>query len=345
MERSGRGRPGVARRPGRYLDTIADAVDAGATPGTGVPATPPTTDARGSTDPAVEIVMEVGAGHVGAAGSDDTVDDAVDEAREAALVMFRHREGLDPDAVILAPPFPVTPVLRMPPHAWALEVDDVDLFAAPGDPDVAPEVAVFVGHWGRNPDPTGAHPTGVVVRLKPTSGDTDPLRHHDADPDEALAGGRRVDVTALRVVQGVWRQVGRWPAAGADWPRVVAPTIATVLDDQAELRSWRARAAAAQRAADCAARNAESAGREAIRRLAMLRGPGPRRAAHGAAGPATLRMARAAAGRDERIRLTARGRDRLWRATRASELAANGLLDSVTAPLPEGAGLVTGTDR
>lgn len=167
----------------------------------------------------------IGAG-VGIGTGNGAADDVAD-AWEAALAMFRHREGLDPDAVILAAPFPVPPIPRMPPHALALEVDDVevfavprDLFAVPRDPDVAPEVALFVGHWRPDPNPTGAHPTGVVVRLTPATDNTDT---HDTDTHDAVPDGARVDVTALRAVQNVWRRVGRWPAVGRTGPTSSRP--------------------------------------------------------------------------------------------------------------------------
>jgi hypothetical protein len=137
---------------------------------------------------------------------------------------LREREGLPPDAVLLAvgfpfdePPFPITVPMRMPEGVWAMDVAVADVCVTG---DRAGLVELFAGCWARDRGrPAQASLGDVVLRLSPPGGGEGPVAHERG----------RVDVALWVAHRGRWVLVGSWPGQDGGWPRVVAPTVAAVM--------------------------------------------------------------------------------------------------------------------
>ncbi len=130
---------------------------------------------------------------------------------------MREREGLPPDAMILAPVFGAPP-MRCPDDVWAMLVSAVDIIADT-DTDRAGEVALFAGSWvPQQPPANGPYDGDLVVRLS-----------HPADPTDPLPSDQVADIEMLLAYHGRWQRVGLWCGVDARWPRIVAPTAAAVM--------------------------------------------------------------------------------------------------------------------
>lgn len=136
------------------------------------------------------------------------------EAHDEATM--REREGLPPDAIILAPAF-TAPPMRCPDTTWALLVSAADIFNGT-DPDHAGDVALFAGHWMADQPPAHLCDRDLVVRLVPPE-----------DPTNSLPRDNLVDVEMLLAHDDRWWHVGQWRGLDHTWPYVVAPTAAALM--------------------------------------------------------------------------------------------------------------------
>ena len=128
------------------------------------------------------------------------------------------REGLPPDAIVLAPSVAVTP-MRQPANAWAMLVLAVDVLDET-DPDRQGEVALFAGCWLLE-QPHAATCEGDLVLL---------LR----EPDAASPPNDQVDVEMLLAHGDRWQRVGEWKRMDTRWPWAVAATAAAIMGLQVE---------------------------------------------------------------------------------------------------------------
>lgn len=137
------------------------------------------------------------------------------------------REGLPPDAMILAPSVAATP-MRHPEQVWAMLVLAVDVLDDT-DPDREGEVALFAGCWLPDQPPARFCDGDLVLVL------TEP-------DDEALEDDcdDRVDVEMLLAHRDRWQRVGEWPALDARWPWTIAPTAAAIMSLHTEATEFAA---------------------------------------------------------------------------------------------------------
>jgi len=141
---------------------------------------------------------------------------------------MRAREGLPPDAMILAMVF-APPPMRCPDDVWAMLVTAVDIIGD-ADPDRAGEVALFAGTWVPRQPPADSLSDGdLVVRLI-----------HPADPTYPLPRDHAADVEMLLAYRGSWRRVGQWFGIDDGWPGVVDPAAAVtgLHGDATEAAIW-----------------------------------------------------------------------------------------------------------
>jgi hypothetical protein len=123
------------------------------------------------------------------------------------------REGLPPDAVILAPSVAATP-MRQPDNTWALLVlaadvlDDTHLNRY-GD------VVLFVGSWLPDQPPAAGCEGDLVLVLTAPEGESPPQD--------------RVDVDMLLAHDNRWMRVGEWQGMDPRWPWPVARTAAAMM--------------------------------------------------------------------------------------------------------------------
>jgi hypothetical protein len=128
------------------------------------------------------------------------------------------REGLPPDAIVLAPSVAATP-MRQPPDTWAMLVLAVDVLDDT-DPDRQGEVALFAGCWL----PEQPHPAAC-------EGDLVLLLH---EPDDESPPNDQVDVEMLLAHGERWQRVANWARMDPRWPWSVAVTAAAVMGLQVE---------------------------------------------------------------------------------------------------------------
>lgn len=134
-------------------------------------------------------------------------------ARNDAEADTLWREGLPPDAVILAPSIAATP-MRQPANTWAMLVLAADV-VDDTDPDREGEVVLFAGCWIPE-QPQAVTCEGDLVLL---------LTESDAEssPDD------RVDVEMLLAHDGRWLRVGEWKGLTSHWPWTVAVSAAAIM--------------------------------------------------------------------------------------------------------------------
>jgi hypothetical protein len=137
---------------------------------------------------------------------------------------LREREGLPPDAVLLAvgfpfdEPFPITVPMRMPEGVWAMDIAVADVCVTG---DRAGLMELFAGCWARDHErPAQASLGDVVPRLSPPRGGEGSV--------VAPKQPGRVDVALWVAHRGQWVLVGSWPSQDSGWP-LVAPTVAAVM--------------------------------------------------------------------------------------------------------------------
>lgn len=128
------------------------------------------------------------------------------------------REGLPPDAMILAPSVAVTP-MRQPANTWAMLVLAVDVLDDT-DPDRQGEVALFAGCWLLEQPHAAACEGDVVLLLR--------------EPDIESPPNDQVDVEMLLAHGGRWHRVAEWARMDPRWPWTVAATAAAIMGLQVE---------------------------------------------------------------------------------------------------------------
>ncbi|MFD7655362.1 hypothetical protein ACFV4N_15435 [Actinosynnema sp. NPDC059797] len=123
------------------------------------------------------------------------------------------REGLPPDALVLAPSLAAAP-MRRPENAWAMLVLTADVLDDT-DPDRDGEVALFAGSWlPDRPPAAGCEGDLVLVLTAP----------HGEAPSNDL-----VDVEMLLAHHNRWLRVGEWQALDPRWPWTVAITASAIM--------------------------------------------------------------------------------------------------------------------
>jgi hypothetical protein len=148
------------------------------------------------------------------------VDDAPRDAAEAA---YRAGNAIDPDRIILVPPFDPGPPMRHPDGAWAMLITEIDT-TAEGTETTAPNpyagvpVAFFTGMWIRQQPAIASFTGDLVLRFAPPS--------RTGTPRWQAA---HVDIEMLLAANDRWQRVGLWLSADAQWPYLVVPTARAVM--------------------------------------------------------------------------------------------------------------------
>lgn len=134
-------------------------------------------------------------------------------ARDDDEARMLWREGLPPDALILAPSLAAAP-MRQPENTWAMLVLAADVLDDT-DPDRDGEVALFAGSWlPDRPPAAGCEGDLALVLTAP----------HGEAPLNDL-----VDVEMLLAHHNLWLRVGEWQALDPRWPWTVAITASAIM--------------------------------------------------------------------------------------------------------------------
>jgi hypothetical protein len=119
--------------------------------------------------------------------------------------------------MIVVPEF--TTPMRLPERTWAMLVVAVDIIDDT-EPDRVGEVELFAGSWvPEQPPADGPYDGDLVLRLACPSPPGPTYEWHL----------EHTDIEMLLAYQGCWQRIGLWCGVDDRWPRLVAPTAASVM--------------------------------------------------------------------------------------------------------------------